>query len=160
MQKVWHASHVGTTINPTLKRKKQRPWKVTYLPRTTQLEMMGVIRMRSAWLQAPGRSIDLPLLWRDFPQGSPLVTPGTPNLENNPKRDLVYEPNVALPGQRPHSAHDWGFVILFEVATLKIHMSPGSPYITVSSHGAVASISSSQRQGLGAHTPDPTPSSN
>ena len=86
-----------------------------------------------------------------FPPGTPLVTPGTLNLENNPKRDLVY----ALPGQRPHSAHDWAFVILFKVATLKIHMSPGSPYITASSHGAVASISSSQRQGLGAHTPDP-----
>ena len=55
----------------SLKRKKQTPWKVSDLPRTTQPEMMGVIIMRSAWLQAPGRSIDLLLLWRDFPQGLP-----------------------------------------------------------------------------------------
>lgn len=46
-----------------------------------------------------------------------------------------------------------GFVILFKVATLKIHMSPGSLYIMVSSPGAEASISTSQRHGLCAHVP-------
>ena len=78
-----------------------------------------------------------------FPPGTPLVTPGTLNLENNPKRDLVY----ALPGQRPHSAHDWAFVILFKVATLKIHVS------RLSVHHGVKSWSS------GIHQQLPTPGS-
>ena len=127
------------------------------LPRTIQPEVMG--RNQDEVSLAPGSW--LPHIHRSnpsvgaFPQGSPLVTPGTLVLEDNPKRHLVYEPSVALPGQSPHCAHDQGCVILFKVATLKIHVSPGSPSIMVSSPGAEASVSASQRHGLCARTPDP-----
>lgn len=65
------------------------------------------------------------------------MTPGTLAHKNGPERHLAYEPSSAR--EEASLCTRLGFVILFKVATLKIHMSLGSPYIKVSSPGAEAS---------------------